>query len=275
MTAAPLSAEVPADGQSHSDDPYQQPSDVGPSWAARLATYDSLAAAPLVEDVGCDTPAGLIELLSAKVHSVARDRGGQLPYMAVREVVENLVHASFREVVVSVLDGGNTLRFADHGPGIPDKERAFLPGFSTATEEMRSLIRGVGSGLPIVKECVAVGGGQIAVDDNIGGGTVVTLRAGGIDPSEAHSQDLPADMEPPLPIPPLGVRQKQVLSLIMELGEAGPSLVAKELKVGLSTAYRDLAFLEEAGLVVSDIFGKRALSPSGRKLLEASFGGMS
>jgi Mn-dependent DtxR family transcriptional regulator len=54
----------------------------------------------------------------------------------------------------------------------------------------------------------------------------------------------------------------------MELGSAGPSIVARELAVGLSTAYRDLASLEEAGLIVADESGKRALTERGVTLLD-------
>jgi Mn-dependent DtxR family transcriptional regulator len=55
----------------------------------------------------------------------------------------------------------------------------------------------------------------------------------------------------------------------MELGSAGPSAVARELSVALSTAYRDLASLEEAGLIVADESGKRALAERGITLLDS------
>jgi predicted DNA-binding transcriptional regulator YafY len=48
----------------------------------------------------------------------------------------------------------------------------------------------------------------------------------------------------------------------MESGLAGPSLISKELGVGVSTAYRDLSLLEEAGLIESEA-GKRTLSADG------------
>ena len=62
--------------------------------------------------------------------------------------------------------------------------------------------------------------------------------------------------------PRLTTRQKQVLALVMESGSAGPSLVAKELGCGVSTAYRDLASLEDLGLIWSD-GGKRTLTEQG------------
>ena len=64
----------------------------------------------------------------------------------------------------------------------------------------------------------------------------------------------------------VNARQKQVLALVLESGLAGPSLVAKELGVGVSTAYRDLASLEELGLITSD-GGKRTLTDDGLRFL--------
>ena len=57
--------------------------------------------------------------------------------------------------------------------------------------------------------------------------------------------------------------------MVLELGYAGPSIVARELSVGLSTAYRDLASLEEAGLIVADDSGKRELTDDGIAYLDA------
>jgi DNA-binding transcriptional ArsR family regulator len=166
--------------------------------------------------------------------------------------------------VVTILDGGNTVRFADQGPGIPDKDKAFLPGFSTADAEMKRYIKGVGSGLPIVREWLGFAGGAVEVEDNLRGGAVVTLKV------EPRAEELAASGSAHgSPAPPrLSNRHKQVLSIVMELGHAGPSAVARELSVALSTAYRDLAFLEEAGLIVADESGKRALTESGVAFLD-------
>jgi hypothetical protein len=239
---------------------------------ARLAVYDSPAAAPRVEDITEPDASSFIETLSTRVYMTVRDLGGVIPYTVIREIVENLIHADFRETVVSVLGGGTTLRFADQGPGITDKQRALLPGFTTATAEMKYHIRGVGSGLPIVSEFLGHHGGSLEIDDNLGRGTVVTLnaQARGQNPS-AHPAP-PARPAPIAPaIPPLSNRQKKVLSLVMEFGEAGPTLVSKELAVGLSTAYRDLAFLEAHDLISSDETGKRVLSDTGAAYLDNLF----
>jgi DNA-binding transcriptional ArsR family regulator len=232
---------------------------------ARIAVYDGLVAAPRVEELTAADLAEAIEQLASRTYNLARERGGTIPYTIIREVSENLIHAGFREVVVTILDDGATVRFADQGPGIPDKEKVFLPGFSTATSEMKKVIRGVGSGLPIVRETLAFAGGTIDIDDNLGSGTVVTLRA-------ARPEDEVAAEPAVGEVPRLTNRQKQVLSIILELGSVGPSVLSRELDVGVATAYRDLAFLEEAGLIEADQTGKRTLTTYGVTCLERVFG---
>ncbi|HEY3317686.1 MAG TPA: ATP-binding protein [Coriobacteriia bacterium] len=236
----------------------------------RIAVYDSLVAAPRVEDVSAGDPAGFIEALSAKVYQIGHDQGGRIPYTLIREIVENFIHARFSEVIVTVMDDGNTIRFSDQGPGIVEKDKAFLPGYSTATTSMKRIIRGVGSGLPIVKECLSFSDGSIAVEDNLGRGTVVTLSVEPPPREHPVKEPLPAEEERPHTTR-LSVRQKRVLSLVMELGAVGPSAVSKELRVALSTAYRDLAFLEDAGLIDTDGAGKRALTEDGVAFLDEMF----
>ena len=40
---------------------------------------------------------------------------------------------------------------------------------------MKDVIRGVGSGLPIVRDFLSVTGGSLSIEDNLGGGSVVTV----------------------------------------------------------------------------------------------------
>lgn len=245
------------------------------SFFARIAVYDSQAAAPRIEDITTTSPLELIEVLSTKTYMLARDHGGSIPYTVIREIVENLLHANLNEVVVSILDNGSVLRFTDQGPGIPDKDRALMPGFTTATYCIKRFIRGVGSGLPIVREFLANQGGRLSIEDNLGSGTVVTLyAAGGNSPSSPRHDSLSSDSNhehAELFFPRLTTRQKKVLSLILELGEVGPTLVSKELSVGLSTAHRDLAYLEAHGLISSDETGKRELTEIGALYLDKMF----
>lgn len=243
---------------------------LGPA-IGRIATYDALSAPPRVEDVSATTAADFIEAVSSRTYEIARQQGGNIPYVVIREVVENLIHARFREVVVTILDDGMKIRFSDNGPGIADKERSFHPGFTTATQEMKSVIKGVGSGLPLVKECLSFAGGAVTIEDNLGSGTVVTLEIErqpiAEEPPTAKADDRPPVHDPAL----LSRRQKRVLSLAMELGAVGPSAVAGELGIALSTAYRDLAFLEEVGLLASRAGGKRELTDDGVACLDALF----
>jgi len=263
---------------------------------ARVAVYDGPASAPYVEDIPPGPARDYIERLAGKVFDLARSRGGQIPYTVVREVAENLVHAGFAEPVVSVLDSGNTIRFSDQGPGIADKARALQPGFTTASSEIKEIIRGVGSGLPIVRDFLAVSGGRLTLEDNLGGGSVVTMsvapsrtarpeaaapanetvgpsassqRGAAFLPDEAVEglfDSSPTATLPETAGPWLSKRQKQVLALVLESGVVGPSIVSRELNVGLSTAYRDLASLEEFGLISSE-GGKRTLTPAGLAFL--------
>jgi len=239
---------------------------------ALIAVYDSLTAAPRVERISARDARALIEDLSTRTYQLSHEAGGNMPYSVIREVVENFIHAGFHEAVVSVLDGGTTIRFADQGPGIRDKERVFLPGFSTASEDMKGVIKGVGSGLPVARECLTFSGGTIEIEDNLGSGTVVTMRMG--DP-EARRPGVSHETRPVIEAdaaPPLTVRQKQVLSLAMELGSVGPTVISRELGVGLSTAHRDLEHLCENDLLAADENGKRVLTERGSRYLDSLFG---
>ncbi len=288
-------SEGPIEGPVASSDDRFEPSIYS---RARVAVYDSLASAPYVEDLEAGSPREFVERLSVRVHELARDRGSDVPYTVVREVVENFIHADFAEPVVSILDSGNTIRFSDQGPGIPDKARALQPGFTTASGDMKLVIRGVGSGLPIVKEFLSVTGGRLLIEDNLDGGSVVSISC-----SSRRDEARPAAPLPILEARPgqpttsssgaravtdstgapdlfsaqvsagsvphvrLTTRQKHVLALVLESGSAGPSIVSRELGVGLSTAYRDLASLEDLGLISSD-GGKRTLTAAGMSYLD-------
>ncbi|GAI01577.1 unnamed protein product [marine sediment metagenome] len=66
----------------------------------------------------------------------------------------------------------------------------------------------------------------------------------------------------------LSDRQKKILFVILELEEAGPSKISKELGFSLSTSYRELIYLEKNKLLTSSSSGKRRLSKKGIKYLE-------
>lgn len=231
--------------------------------AARLAIYDSLMAAPRVVELSAKDYEEFINLLATKTYQSSKEVGGNMPYTVIKEIIENLIHSYFKEVVISILDNGNTVRISDQGPGIKNKEKAFEPGFSTATDDMKIFIKGVGSGLPIAREALSFLGGALTVEDNLDRGTVITLRV----PCDNNKKGNSSTEFSPVNLD-LNKRQKKVLLLAMELGSVGPSKIAGELGVSLSTAYRDLTYLEEKSLISSDEQGKRVLTSLGIEYLD-------
>jgi len=141
----------------------------------RIAVYDNLRSIPRIIDLNFMSIEDFINNTAEKIYSVSHEQGGRIPFTIIKEVVENLIHANFSEIVVTILNNGNKIMISDQGPGISDKERAMQPGFTSATSEMKKYIRGVGSGLPIVKETISFSGGSIDIKDNIKNGTVVIL----------------------------------------------------------------------------------------------------
>ena len=229
----------------------------------RLAVYDSPLAEPRVISLSSDDFHDLVGKLAAATFDHAQRRGGRIPYVVIREIVENLIHAYFRSAVISISEDGNTIRISDQGPGIPDKERALQPGFTTATPTMRRFIRGVGSGLPVAREQLSFLGGAITIEDNLEGGTVVTLRL---------QPERPAATPAARPArPALTERQRRVLLLVAEMGSAGPTAVARELGIPLTTAYRELAALERLGFLRASGRGSRTLTEQGVRFLDELF----
>jgi hypothetical protein len=249
----------------------------------RVAIYDSPLAPPQVVSLSSEDFTQLIGELSARTHGYARERGGRIPFVVIKEIVENLIHAYFKDAVVTIMDDGNTIRISDQGPGIPDevKQRAFEPGFTTATRDMRRFIKGVGSGLPVAQEQLKFLGGVITIENNLKAGTVVTLRVG--PPAAAAPTPSTAAPEPPSVQPHFAVavaarlsdRQKKILLLIAEIGAAGPSTVAKELNMSQSTAFRELSTLQRIRLLTVGTAdpGKRTLTEEGIAFLGTVFKG--
>ena len=142
---------------------------------ARIAAYDDLKSAPRVTLIEPAPTDEFIMNLATKVYEQAKMMGGKIPFTIIKEVSENFIHAKFAEMTVTILDEGNTIRFADQGPGINHKDKVKLPGFSSAVEPMKQYIRGVGSGLPIVQDYFDEKHGTVTIDDNILRGAVVTI----------------------------------------------------------------------------------------------------
>jgi len=251
----------------------------------RIAVYDNMRSIPRIIDLNFNDINNFINETSEKTYNLSHEIGGSIPYTIIKEIIENLIHADFKEVVITVLDRGNHIIVTDQGPGIEDKEKAFLPGYTTATSKMKEYIRGVGSGFPIIKETITFSGGSIDVKDNIKRGTVISLKLGLTETSEKFQDSgsepavvLPSDIESEKKTQDnildkfngklLSDRQKKILFVILELEEAGPSKISKELGFSLSTSYRELIYLEKNKLLTSSSSGKRRLSEKGIKYLE-------
>lgn len=249
---------------------------------ARVALYDDLKSAPRVTEVAPDETMQYIESLTDVIYEQAKMAGGTLPYTVIREVTENFIHAYFREVTVSILDGGNTIRFADQGPGIAEARKAQLPGFTSAVEPMKRYIRGVGSGLPIVKDYLDSSEGTITIDDNISSGAVVTISKAlpsqertGSERSIVGDADARARYEEyeqaqvNMALAPLSARERNLLVVLYREGPLGVTALAQISDTPPSSTHVILKKLEEAGLVETIAGKKRALTPLGHSCAEA------
>jgi CBS domain-containing protein/anti-sigma regulatory factor (Ser/Thr protein kinase) len=65
-----------------------------------------------------------------------------------------------------------TVTATDDGPGIPDTEKVFEPGYSTATEEVREMGFGAGMGLVNMTRCVD----EIKLESTLGKGSRLLMR---------------------------------------------------------------------------------------------------
>lgn len=178
------------------------------SFATRVSVYDDLLSTPRVIVVERDDVRTYLEEITNTVYRTMKEQGGRLSLMVIRELVENFIHARFVEPVISILDGGNTIRFADQGPGIADKERAFEFGVTSADRDQKRYIRGTGSGLPMVQEYLQNAGGAISIEDNLGQGTVVTVS---IDP--ARVAEIGQTVSRGAAVRPGGARQRMATGL--------------------------------------------------------------
>lgn len=248
----------------------------GAGIGVRVAVYPEGGVPEIIEMAAANPRAATVKFTKVVMEKV-REQDGRVPEEAVREVIENLVHAGYEGVIISVLESGNGVRVSDRGPGISNKERAVEFGFSGASPEALREIRGVGAGLGMARAAAEKAGGTLTVEDNIGGGTVVTIlvpvgeKDAGLQKPAAKA---PAPRRYPDAVPKMNIseRQQKVLITVLECGEIGPSTVAEGLEISVSTAYRDLSVLEEHGLVACEESGKRVVTPLGRDLVEAIVG---
>lgn len=214
----------------------------------RIAVYDDPFATPRIEEIQPDETKAYIGAIAARTYHLAKEEGGQIPYMVILELVENFIHAYFKEPVISILDGGNTIRFSDQGPGIEKKSLAQQPGFSSATAEMKSYIRGVGSGLPVVKSYLEVQSGKLLMEDNLKQGTVITIS---INPS-SKIQRPSASPHKQVPVVILTEREQSILLYIERDGSARLTDIATALDLPNSSVHKTVNRLVEENLLEKD-----------------------
>ena len=146
------------------------------SYATRIAIYDDMLSTPRVIVIEPKDVRSYLEETTNTVYRCMKEQGGSISLMVIREIVENFIHAHFAEPIISILDGGQTIRFADQGPGIEDKERAFEFGVTSADKSKKRYIRGTGAGFPMVQQYLENAGGAVSIEDNLGQGTVITVE---------------------------------------------------------------------------------------------------
>ena len=212
----------------------------------RIAVYNDMLASPRIVDIEPNETKAYIGELAATVYNLASEEGGSIPYTVILELVENFIHAHFKESVVSILDHGNTIRFSDQGPGIEKKSQAQQPGFSSATSEMKEYIRGVGSGFPIVKSYLSVQNGKLLVEDNINQGTVITISLNPV--SALQSSVVDEAMEQPQKSE-LNEREISILKLARERGSIRLVDVSSVFGYPNSSTHNMISHLVELGYI--------------------------
>lgn len=228
---------------------------------ARVAIYDDHLIAPRIITVEPTTTTEFIQNLAVCINENARQLGGGISYTVILEVTENFIHAQFKEIVVSIFDNGNTIRFTDQGPGIEDISRAVKPGYTSAIEPMKNYIRGVGSGLPIVHDWVEMKNGHVTIDSNIGAGSAVTISL--IDkPVESNdSSELSSEAAQ------LADKERLVLSQFKNEPVLSCTEVSRLANMSPSSVNYQFKKLEAAGLLVSNAQRKREITQKGKDVL--------
>jgi hypothetical protein len=256
---------------------------------ARIAVYDDLLSSPKIIDIEPSDTKTYIGNLAATIYSEAKSLGGSIPYAVILQVAQNFIHAYFCEIVVSILDKGNTIRFSDQGPGIPDKEKAKQPGYSSATSQMKKYIDGVGSGLPIVKEYLETKHGIISIEDNINRGSVITISLNSPKTEEFNNLTTPTLNEPliqntqvykevkepqfqqvpkeMLIVSSISKRGRELLTFFDRDSVWGVQDLATASNIPMSSTFNELKKLEDLGLI-KFIGKKRALTQQGCEVLK-------
>ena len=85
--------------------------------------------------------------------------------------INMVIHANGGKATADIYMDKVVITLADTGKGIADIELAMKPGYSTATDDVRSLGFGAGMGLPNMKKYAD----ECLIESTVGVGTKVTL----------------------------------------------------------------------------------------------------
>lgn len=88
--------------------------------------------------------------------------------------INMVIHANGGTADICVEEAGIKIILRDRGPGIPDVEKAMQEGFSTATDDIRSLGFGAGMGLANMSKYTD----SMEIESTVGVGTTITMTVG-------------------------------------------------------------------------------------------------
>lgn len=85
--------------------------------------------------------------------------------------INMVIHANGGKAIADIYLDKIVVTLADTGDGIADIDQAMQPGFSTASDSVRSLGFGAGMGLPNIKKYTD----DFAIESTVGAGTTITM----------------------------------------------------------------------------------------------------
>jgi serine/threonine-protein kinase RsbT len=103
---------------------------------------------------------------SSKIKKMLQRLG--IPADIVRRIAIGTYEAEMNVIIHA--GGGNVA--ADHGPGIPDINKALQEGWSTAPDYVRQMGFGAGMGLPNMVKC----SDKFDIQSKVGEGTCITMQ---------------------------------------------------------------------------------------------------
>lgn len=85
--------------------------------------------------------------------------------------INMVIHADGGQALLDVDEEKIVITLKDHGPGIPDVDKAMEEGWSTASSRVRAMGFGAGMGLPNMKR----NADEMKIETELGVGTTVTM----------------------------------------------------------------------------------------------------